>query len=150
MSSISTSATIYAPANHIFALARATERWPVLLPHYRFVRVISRNGDEKTIEMAARRGIFPVRWTAVQRDDASTPAIYFQHTAGWTKGMEVVWRFEERNGRTDVSIVHDIAFDFPIARAAIEKHLVGKFFIDGIASQTLARIKELAEDGNHA
>jgi ribosome-associated toxin RatA of RatAB toxin-antitoxin module len=145
MTSMVNRVRIAAPPDRIYELASATERWPEILPHYRFVNVLSRNGDERTVEMAARRGVFPVRWTAIQRNDATTPAIYFQHISGWTKGMDVVWRFEEAGDATDVSIVHDLTFEFPVAAKTIEKHVVTGFFIDGIANRTLACIKALAE-----
>ena len=140
-----TSVTIDAPASHIYALAHETERWPQMLPHYRFVRVLEKEDHMRIVEMAARRGPFPVRWTAVQRNDPQTPAIFFRHVRGWTKGMEVLWTFEERDGKTVVSIVHDVAFRFPIFAKAIEKNIVTRFFIEGIATRTLARFRELAE-----
>ena len=135
-----------APAARIYALAHDTLRWAHMLPHYRFVRLLGEAGDERTVEMAARRGIFPVKWTAVQRNDPALPAIYFKHVRGWTAGMDVVWQFEERDGRTKVSIVHDVVFQFPIARAQIEKWIVTKYFIEGIASRTLDCFKRLAEN----
>lgn len=137
--------SIDAPAARIYEIARETERWPQLLPHYRFVRVIAERGGERTIEMGARRGIFPIRWTAVQRNDPLAPAIYFRHIEGWTKGMDVVWQFEERGSSTEVSIVHDVQFAFPFARKAIEERIVTKYFIEGIAARTLACVKREAE-----
>lgn len=137
--------TIDAPAERIYAIAHDTTRWPDLLPHYRFVRVLEERAGERTIEMAARRGLIPVRWTAVQRNDPRLPAIYFHHVRGWTKGMDVVWEFHEHEGRTDVAIVHDVQFRFPVAREAIEKHVVARFFIEGIAARTLACVKRAAE-----
>jgi len=145
MTSMTNRIRIAAPAQRIYALASATERWPVILPHYRFVHVLSENGEERTVEMAARRGPFPVRWTALQRNDPQTPAIFFQHTSGWTKGMDVVWKFDEDADGTDVSIVHDLTFSFPVAEKAVEKYVVTGFFIDGIARRTLACMKVLAE-----
>jgi ribosome-associated toxin RatA of RatAB toxin-antitoxin module len=137
---------IAAPAANIYALASATERWPILLPHYRYVRVLSIEGNVRTVEMAARRGQIPIRWIAEQRNDPSKPSIYFRHIAGWTKGMEVVWKFAERGGETIVSISHSLDFEFPIAAAFIEKHVIAEYFIDGVAKQTLARFKRLAEE----
>ncbi|MGR4065429.1 MAG: type II toxin-antitoxin system RatA family toxin [Vulcanimicrobiaceae bacterium] len=148
MTTMTNSVRIAAPARRIYDLASATERWPEILPHYRFVRVLSQNGDEREVEMAARRGLIPVRWTAVQRNDEQTPAVYFRHTSGWTKGMDVVWRFEENANATDVSIVHDLTFSFPVAEKAIEKYVVTGYFIDGIARRTLACMKALAEAQN--
>jgi ribosome-associated toxin RatA of RatAB toxin-antitoxin module len=146
MTSTVTRIAIGAPARNIYALASATERWPILLPHYRFVRVLSVDGDVRTVEMAAVRGKIPIRWVAEQRNDPRTPAIYFRHTAGWTKGMEVVWRFAQRGEETIVTIEHDLDFNFPIAAGFIEKHVIADYFIDGVAKKTLAQFKRLAEE----
>jgi ribosome-associated toxin RatA of RatAB toxin-antitoxin module len=137
---------VRAPARLIYALASGTERWPNLLPHYRFVRVLSGSGIERTVEMGARRGTVPVRWVAVQRNDALTPSVYFRHIRGWTAGMEVIWKFQECNGETTVSISHALDFAFPIASRVIEKHVVAGYFIDGIAARTLATFKRVAEE----
>ena len=136
---------IEAPAARIFDFASRTERWPEWLPHYRYVHVLDRNGPERTIEMAARRGWIPVRWRAVQRNDATVPSIRFRHVAGWTRGMDVEWQFEPNGDATTVRIVHDLTFRFPIAVRFLEQRIVGEFFIHSIANRTLARFKELAE-----
>jgi aromatase len=140
-----TSITIQAPASRIYAFAHATERWPEFLPHYRFVRVLRDDGDQRLLEMAARRGFIPVRWTAVQYNDPQTYGIRFVHLRGWTRGMDVAWILEEDGDVTNVSIVHDVVFRFPVAQNILERYVVTRFFIEGIASRTLARIKLLAE-----
>jgi ribosome-associated toxin RatA of RatAB toxin-antitoxin module len=150
MTLVSTSVTIDSSPERIFALARATDRWPQLLPHYRFVHVLEQAGNRRVVEMAARRGIIPVRWTAEQIDDETAPAIRFRHLSGWTKGMEVEWRFEPAGERTRVTILHDLHFRFPIAQRFVERWIVGQFFIHGIASRTLGRMKRLAEGLRHA
>lgn len=140
---------VQAPAKRIYDLASDTEHWPDILPHYRFVHVLRQTDGERVVEMAARRGSIPVRWTAIQRNDPVTPAIYFRHIRGWTKDMHVVWRFEEGASGTKVTIEHDLVFRFPIAAKFVEKYVVGKYFIDGVAGRTLACMKRLAE-GNGA
>ena len=43
----------------IFRLAAQVEDWPRLLPHYRWVRVLSQTDDRhRTVDMAARRDVF--------------------------------------------------------------------------------------------
>jgi len=130
---------INAPASRIFSYASDTERWPEYLPHYRYVRVLERNGDRQVVEMAARRSGIPVRWRAEQRNDPQTPSIHFRHLGGWTKGMDVEWRFEPADGGTRVSIDHEANLRFPM------DWIVGKFFIDHIATRTLRRMKALSE-----
>jgi len=136
---------IAAPAAAIYKLASATERWPQILPHYRYVRILEQNGNERLVEMAARRGFIPVRWRARQRNDPETPLVHFTHTAGWTRGMEVAWRFGANGQLTVVTIEHDLDFAAPLLNGWIGDAVIGRFFIDRIASQTLRCMKEQAE-----
>ncbi len=130
---------IKAPPERIYRYASDTERWPEYLPHYRYVRVLERTGDRRVVEMAARRSGIPVRWRAEQTNDPQTPSIRFRHLGGWTRGMDVQWAFEPVAGGTRVSIDHRVQLRFPM------DWIVGRFFIDHVATQTLRRMKALAE-----
>lgn len=141
-----TAIEIAADAATIFHFASATERWPEYLPHYRRVRVLEEKGLTRVVEMAARRGWIPVRWTAEQTNDPATPHIAFRHVRGWTRGMEVEWKFEPVAGGTRVSIHHRLSFRFPVAPDWIGRHVVSDFFIEYIATRTLRRMKTLAEE----
>jgi uncharacterized membrane protein len=136
-----------APADAVYALASATERWPELLPHYRYVRVLEQRGDTRLVAMGAWQDVFPIRWVAEQTNDARTPHIAFRHVAGWTRGMDVEWLFERRPTGTRVTIEHRLAFRFPVAAEFFGKHVVSGYFIHGVAARTLARMKEIAERG---
>jgi ribosome-associated toxin RatA of RatAB toxin-antitoxin module len=129
---------IDAPPQRIYERASATPHWPEMLPHYRYVRVLESNGPRSIVEMAARRGSIPVRWRAEQVNDPQRPQIFFRHLGGWTKGMRVYWRFTPlANGKTRVRIDHEL--HSPLAP------FIGKYFIDPIATRTLARMKEICE-----
>jgi len=145
MTELANEITIAAPAATIFNLAAATERWPDILPHYRSVRVLARTGSTRTVAMAAWRDLIPIAWVAEQTDDPETPEIRFRHVKGWTRGMEVVWRFAPAPGGTRVTIEHRLEFAFPVAADWLGEHVVGGFFVDNVARKTLARIKALAE-----
>lgn len=146
MTHLARSVDVAAPASRIYELAQDVASWPSILPHYRWVRVLSEHGLEREVEMAARRDWIPVRWTARQTLDPSTPRIGFKHLSGWTKGMTVAWTFEPCPGGTRVTIVHDLdeATSFA-ARGWFGKRIVGDYFIQSIAGRTLARMKQLAE-----
>lgn len=134
---------VHAPPQRIYERAAATERWPQILPHYRFVRVLSGDANRRTVEMAAsapfdKLGLtIPVRWQAQQVNDPVTPRISFRHVRGWTKGMLVHWEFEPDGAQTRVTIHHELRS--PLAP------FIAKFFIDPIATQTLRCMKALAE-----
>ena len=72
-----TTIIIGGPLPRIVELAADVERWPEILPHYRWVTLLGGGGDRKVVEMAARRGRIPLRWRAVQKIDRSgmTPVI---------------------------------------------------------------------------
>ncbi len=141
---------IQADAAEVYRLAAPVERWPQILPHYRWVRVLEDDGEgRRLVEMAARRDRIPVRWRAEQRLFPGEPRITFRHVGGVTRGTEVEWTFEPRgDGVVRVSILHDLQrglAGWPLVGGVVAERVVGPFFVSNIAGKTLGRIKELAE-----
>jgi ribosome-associated toxin RatA of RatAB toxin-antitoxin module len=134
-----------APAATIYGLAAEVERWPELLPHYRWVTVLERDGNRKLVEMAAHRDGIPVRWQAVQELFPDVPRIAFTHVRGITRGMAVEWTFHEQGTGTLVRIDHELALGWPVVGSWVADHLIGRQFVATIAGETLRRIKEIAE-----
>jgi hypothetical protein len=142
-----TTTTIHGPLPRIVELAADVERWPVILPHYRWVTLLEGGGDRKVVEMAARRGWIPLRWRAVQEIDRSgaTPVIAYHHIWGPTRGMDVAWTFQERNGRVGVTIDHQFRAPWPVIGTAVADHVIGPHFIEYVARRTLSTIKQIVE-----
>jgi uncharacterized membrane protein len=140
--------TMTAGLDRIVALAADIERWPVILPHYRWVTLLDGGGDRKTVEMAARRGRIPVKWRAVQEIDRSgpTPVIRFHHIGGVTKGMDVAWTFAPKGTSVTVRINHRFAPPWPLVGSLVADRIVGPHFVEAIAGKTLATIKAIVED----
>ncbi len=142
---------IRADAAEVYGLAAPVERWPEILPHYRWVRVLEDDGEgRRLVEMAARRDRIPVRWRAEQRLFPDVPRITFRHVGGITKGMEVEWAFvPQSDGIVRVSILHDLPrlAGWPLIGDLAAERIVGPFFVSNIAGKTLRRIMELAEAG---
>ncbi|HEY8170824.1 MAG TPA: SRPBCC family protein [Candidatus Limnocylindria bacterium] len=136
-----------APYEVAFDLAAAVERWPEILPHYRYVRAVADPAGERRFAMGARRGPIPVRWEAIQRPMRDERRIEFVHTGGVTKGMWVAWRFVDApDGKgLDVSIEHRLDLGWPFIGGFAAERVIGPQFIDAIAGRTLRRIRELAE-----
>jgi len=132
----------------IVALAVDTERWPEILPHYRWVTLLEGGGDHKTVEMAARKGRFPVKWRAVQdvERDGPTPIIRFRHIGGVTKGMVVAWTFDPGPESVAVTIEHDFTPPWPVVGNVVADRIIGPHFIEAIAGRTLNTIKGIVED----
>jgi len=139
------SVDIAAPAGTVYALGSATERWPEILPHYRYVRVLQEHERTRIVAMGAWQDVFPIRWIAEQTNDPVTPHIRFRHLRGWTRGMDVEWTFEPIAGGTRVTIEHRLQFAFPLAAEWLGRNLVSAYFVHGVAAKTLARMKAIAE-----
>ena len=135
------------PLPRIVELAEDVERWPEILPHYRWVTLLEGGGDRKVVEMAARRGRFPVRWRAIQEIDRSgpIPVITYRHIWGPTRGMDVAWTFTETPEGVRVAINHQFHPPWPVVGNAITNHIIGPHFIEHIAGLTLSTIKQLVE-----
>ena len=134
-----------APYDRIFDLAADVERWPEILPHYRYVRRVPDPDGERRFAMGARRGPIPVRWEAIQRPMRNDRRIEFVHTGGITRGMWVAWRFEPRDGAIDVSIEHRLELGWPLIGELAARAVIGPQFIEAIAGRTLRRVRHLAE-----
>ena len=133
--------------------ARSSE-WPAHLAHYRFVRFRERASDGGGIvEMAANRPFGPFNWPTwwlsemqVVGATGATPAVRFRHIGGLTRGMEVEWRLEARDGGTRVELVH--VWDgphWPLIGVFAATAVIGPVFVHGIASRTLAGLARVAE-----
>lgn len=133
--------------DRIVALASDIERWPAILPHYRWVTLLAGEGDRKIVEMAARRGNVPVKWRAIQRIDrtGAIPIIHFQHIWGITKGMDVQWTFRPRADDVVVRIDHWFRSPWPLIGNIASERVIGPHFVEAIASRTLATMKSIVE-----
>jgi len=124
----------------IFETAANLERWPEILPHYRYIRYLERGDERNIVVMAALRSGIPIAWTSEQVIDREKLQVRFRHLKAFTKGMDVVWTFDETPDGVLVQIVHDLKFRIaPLAPVA--DAIIGKFFIHHVASETLRHMK---------
>ena len=135
---------IRAPKMAIFETAANLELWPKILPHYRSIRYLERGHDRNLVVMAAVRSGIPISWTSEQVVDRKNIEVRFQHLKAWTKGMHVVWSFQETSAGILVEIRHDLHFRNR-ALAPVVEPVIGNFFIHHIASKTLACMKAYLE-----
>ncbi|MEO6877871.1 MAG: SRPBCC family protein [Gemmatimonadaceae bacterium] len=151
---------VRAPLPVIFALAAQVEKWPVHLPHYRFVRFEERTSDGGgLVEMSANRPFgaldWPTYWaslmTVTASRHASGPSIRYRHVRGVTTGMEVEWSLEPVRDGTFVRIVHVWnGPSWPLIGEFAARGVIGPVFVHGIASRTLAGLALVAESTTHA
>ncbi len=145
---------VHAPFARVFAAASSVSRWPAILPHYRWVRLL----DDGLVEMAAWRPFggrggfikYPTWWVSEMTVDRPAGEIRYRHVQGVTRGMEVVWRLVEAgDGAVDMEIVHTWTGPrWPLIGRLAANLVIGPVFIHGIASRTLAGIKRYAENGS--
>ena len=146
---------VSAPVERIFRIAADVERWPLYLPHYRFVRMRERDGSGGGIvEMSANRPFGPLNWPTWWESEMEVrplggtqpPAIRFRHVRGITTGMDVEWSFAASTQGTHVRILH--VWDgprWPLVRTLAATAVIGPIFVHGIASRTLAGLAHAAE-----
>lgn len=142
------SIVIRAPRARIFETAADLSRWPVILPHYRWIRYLEKSPNRNLVVMAARRGMIPIHWTSEQVIDAQRGEIHFHHLKAFTKGMSVKWTFAEKPEGVEVRIAHDLKPLFPLIGTFVSDTIVGNFFVRYVASRTLHHLKLYLEKGS--
>lgn len=147
----------------IFALGAAIEDWPRILPHYRAVELSDcTEGPDGTVRKVATMKAWrvfpgpsgslglkvPVFWRTLQYVNAGRELLHFYHIGGFTRGMDVYWRFTDaaERGATRVTITHEWDLRWPLVGEAVAHRIVGEQFVDAIARRTLATIRRIVED----
>src|SRR2546429_6349646 len=138
------SITMRVPRKAIFVTAANLELWPKILPHYRYIHYLERSPSRNVVVMAATRSGIPISWTSEQIIDRDRVEVRFHHLKAFTKGMRVVWTFQEIPAGVLVEIKHDLAFRVKIL-APIADKIIGDFFIHHIANETLRCMKSYVE-----
>ena len=133
-----------APKMSIFETAANLELWPKILPHYRYIRYLERSPDRNVVVMAATRSGIPISWTSEQIIDRENFEVRFHHLKAFTKGMRVIWTFQETAPGVLVGIAHDLQFRMNLF-APIADKIIGDFFIHNIANKTLRCMKAYVE-----
>jgi ribosome-associated toxin RatA of RatAB toxin-antitoxin module len=144
---------IAAPPDACFRVAADVERWPEILPHYRWVRFQQKRAfGTGRVEMAAWREFggpvrYPTWWVSDMRVDAREPAVHYRHVDGITRGMDVKWMFEPRaDGSTLVRISHAWGGpEWPLIGPLAWRFVISHHFVSAIAQRTLAGVAREAE-----
>lgn len=147
---------VRAPVHAIFEIAADVERWPQLLPHYRYVRFRERRVGGGVVEMSANRPFGPLGWPTWwvslmdvrHLSEALLPVIRFRHIEGITTRMEVQWSFEPVTEGTHVTVLHLWnGPSWPWIGSIAARTVIGPVFVHGIASRTLEGLSRAAERG---
>lgn len=141
--------------DRVFAAASDVERWPRILAHYRWVRVLEPRASGALVEMAAWRPFGPLRWptwwVSEMTVDAGAREIRYRHVRGLTTGMDVVWRLLPGSAGVAIELEHRWAGPaWPVIGPLAARAVIGPVFVHGIASRTLAGLKAHLESGERA
>lgn len=135
-----------------FQVAADVEHWPEILPHYRWVRFIRKEGFASgLVEMAAWRRFGPIGWPtwwiSEMSHDPTRRVVRYQHVYGITTGMDVHWEVNALpDGTTQLRIVHDwTGPEWPLIGGFAADHVIGPHFVSAIAGRTLAGVAAEAE-----
>jgi len=142
-----------APADLCFRVAADVERWPEILPHYRWVRFQRKDGFARgVVEMAAWRDFpgplrYPTWWLSEMEHDPEARRVYYRHVDGITRGMDVIWEVEPASDEESrLRIVHEwTGPDWPLIGTLAANRVIGPHFISFIAQRTLAGVIRAAE-----
>ncbi len=140
-----------APLETCFRLAADVERWPEILPHYRRVSFLRRDGFGRgRVRMEATRRFgplpWPTWWESEMAADAERHRIHYRHVRGITRRMRVLWRLEPAGDRVRISIVHEWEGPpWPLIGGYAARQVIGPHFVHAIADRTLAGVKRAAE-----
>lgn len=141
-----------APPDTCFQVAADVERWPEILPHYRWVRFRRKDGFARgVVEMAAWRHFgplgYPTWWVSEMEHDRDRGLVLYRHVDGITRGMDVRWEvLPLDDGGSLLRIVHAWSGPpWPLIGRAAANVVIGPHFISFIAERTLAGVVRTAE-----
>jgi ribosome-associated toxin RatA of RatAB toxin-antitoxin module len=138
------SIVIKAPLARVFQETSNLLLWPKVLPHYRWIHILSVGEDGLIVKMAARRGWLPIQWTSRFKVDPNTPELHFEHLKAFTRGMKVRWTYAPTPEGVLVSISHELDRSSAIGRW-FAHHVLCNLFIQPIATRTLCGFKTYLE-----
>lgn len=145
--------TTSAPPETTFRVAADVERWPEILPHYRWVRFQRKDGfGTGLVEMAAWRPFggplrWPTWWVSEMEARPEERRVLYRHVDGITRGMDVVWEITPREGGgSHVRIVHEWSGPaWPLVGKIAAEWVIGPHFVSHIAGRTLEGVRRAAE-----
>jgi ribosome-associated toxin RatA of RatAB toxin-antitoxin module len=136
----------------LFRVAADVERWPDILPHYRWVRFHEKTDFGRgVVEMAAWREFlgplrYPTWWASRMEADPAIPIVHYRHVDGVTRHMDVRWEFLPHARGTLVRVIHEWHGPaWPIIGRFAARYVIGPHFVSFIARRTIAGVCAEAE-----
>jgi hypothetical protein len=133
----------------VLAVAASVERWSLLMPHYRWVRFIGRQGQGTVVEIGARRGPLWVRWTTEQLVFADEGRIVFRHLKGITTGLWTEWRLAQAGPRVAMVVSHDWQPGWPLI-GPVAAAVFFRLLVEPLTQRTMDEVGRLVATGQAA
>ncbi len=143
MAFVEISIAIDAPARDVYELAKEQERFPEFMPDVQSVTVLARHVDHIVTRWKTLVEDAPIEWTEEDRFDDLRTRIDYKLIEGDLDTFEGAWTFEERDGRTQVTLGVEYDFGVPTLAELIGPTLAKK--IRENSEMMLAALKREAE-----
>jgi coenzyme Q-binding protein COQ10 len=140
---VETSIEIDAPVTVVYELAKEQERFPEFMPDVETVTVLETYPDRAISRWKTLVEDAPIEWTEEDRFDDINKRIDYALIEGDLDKFEGAWTFEERDGRTYVSLGVDYDFGVPTLAELIGPTLHKK--VQENSEMMLAALKREAE-----
>lgn len=105
-----------APARAVYELAKEQERFPQFMPDVETVTVLERHADFIVTRWKTLVEDAPIEWTEEDRFDDAAIRIDYKLIEGDLDTFEGAWTFEERDGKTHVTL--GVEYDFGVPTLA--------------------------------
>ncbi|GAC1544879.1 MAG: aromatase/cyclase [Candidatus Velthaea sp.] len=132
-----------APARDVYELAKEQERFPEFMPDVETVVVLERHADYIVTRWKTLVEDAPIEWTEEDRFDDAAVRIDYKLIEGDLDTFEGAWTFEERAGRTTVTLGVEYDFGVPTLAELIGPTLAKK--VRENSEMMLAALKREAE-----
>ncbi len=110
---VETSIDIAAPRRQIYEMAKDMERYPEFMPDVEYVKILKRDGNQTVTRWKTLVEEAPIEWTEVDVFDDANTRIDYRLIEGDLDKFEGAWKFEERDGITNVVLTVDYDFGVP-------------------------------------
>lgn len=132
-----------APARDVYDLAKDQERFPDFMPDVELVTVLERDGARTISKWKTLVEDAPIEWIEEDLFDDARLRVDYKLLEGDLDTFEGAWTFEERDGRTYVSLGVEYDFGVPTLAELIGPTLHKK--VEENSAMMLAALKREAE-----
>ncbi len=134
---------VEAAARDVYEIAKEQERFPQFMPDVESVRVLARHPDHIVTRWKTLVEDAPIEWTEEDRFDDVAIRIDYKLIEGDLDTFQGAWTFEERDGRTHVTLGVEYDFGVPTLAELIGPTLAKK--VRENSEMMLAALKGEAE-----